>query len=92
MYRVLLVDDEKNDLDGICRNISWMDYGMEVSATACNGKQGLELARQIHPDVIVTDVSMPVMNGLEMVREYRKEDPNVTTVFMTCLRQTKNSL
>lgn len=84
MYNILLVDDDKRDLEGISKNINWIDYGMEICAVACNGQQGLSLAKEKNPDIIISDISMPVMNGLDMVKDYKKIKPDVMVIFMTC--------
>ena len=87
MYNVLIVDDDERDLDGIMNNINWIDYGMEICCTARNGMQGLTMAIENVPDIIISDISMPVMNGLDMVKEYKKINPGVMVIFMTCFEE-----
>ncbi len=70
-YRVLLVDDEEELREGIRRKIDWSGLGFALSGTAENGVEALELAEQLHPDVVLTDIKMPYMDGLELCRRLR---------------------
>ena len=74
MYTVLIVEDELLVSIGLRNMISWSDLDMVIIGEARNGSEGLELYRSKHPDVILTDIKMPVMDGLEMIEQIRKED------------------
>lgn len=67
MIRVLLVDDEPLVLVGIQSMLKWEDYGAEVVGTARNGAQALELIEKHRPDLVFSDIKMPVMDGLELM-------------------------
>ncbi|MHC4743918.1 MAG: response regulator [Planctomycetota bacterium] len=69
--RVLVVDDEMHIVHVVA--IKLRNNGYEV-ITANNGAEALELARQENPDIVVTDYQMPVMSGLELVKELRGDD------------------
>ena len=84
MYRVLLVDDCLPDLSGIINNIDWSALKCEIVGTAPNGEIGIKKARKLKPDIIITDVSMPKMNGIEMTREIRAEMPDISFIFISC--------
>ncbi len=73
MTKVIIVDDEMMARNGVVSAIEWKKLGMEVVGTASNGKEGLILAERVNPDVIITDVRMPVMDGLEMVKALREK-------------------
>ena len=84
MVKLLLVEDdaslayiEKTGLEDIIG-------GYDVT-TAANGKEGLQAWRQIHPDVIISDIDMPVMNGFEMVERIRETDGDVIIIFTSAL-------
>ena len=84
MIKLLLVEDdeslayiEKTGLEDIIG-------GYEVS-TACNGKEGVKMWEQTHPDVIISDIDMPVMNGFEMVERIRETDGDVIIIFTSAL-------
>lgn len=84
MVKLLLVEDdaslayiEKTGLEDIIG-------GYDVT-TAANGKEGLQAWQQIHPDVIISDIDMPVMNGFEMVERIRETDGDVIIIFPSAL-------
>ena len=65
-YKVLLADDEKEIRQGIIQKIDWKANGFILAGDAANGREALELAQKIHPDVVMTDIKMPFMSGLEL--------------------------
>ena len=67
--KVLLADDEYLIREGLRDNVPWAAHGMEVIATAEDGEQALELARQYRPDLLITDICMPFMDGIEMIKK-----------------------
>lgn len=67
-YRVLLVDDEEDIRVGISRKMDWAALGFTLVGEAENGREALELAEQLKPDVLLTDIKMPFMDGLELCR------------------------
>ena len=73
MYKVLIVDDEPIVREGLEWIIEWEKYNYQIVDTAENGKEGLEKIRLLQPDLVVTDIRMPEINGIEMVRQARKE-------------------
>ena len=74
-YRVLLVDDEEEIRTGISRKIDWEAVGFSLVGEAGNGEEALELAEQLRPDVVLTDIKMPFMDGLELCRRLRQSLP-----------------
>lgn len=74
MLKALIVDDEYLVRAGIRETIEWSDYGVEIIGDAANGLEGLDLALAHHPHVIVTDVRMPYMNGLEFLEKLKEHD------------------
>lgn len=67
-YRVLLVDDEEDIRVGVSRKMHWEKLGFSLVGEAENGQDALELAEKLRPDVVLTDIKMPFMDGLELVR------------------------
>ena len=65
-YRVLLVDDEEDIRVGISRKIDWEGLGYALVGEAENGRDALELAESLQPDVLLTDIKMPFMDALEL--------------------------
>ena len=66
---VLVVDDDKILLDDITSMYDWQGGGFQVVATAVNGVQALTLFRQFHPQLVITDIVMPGMNGIDLLRD-----------------------
>lgn len=73
MYRVLLVEDEDIIRKGIRNSVDWETYGCIVVAEAENGEKGKQLIKQLKPDIVITDINMPVMDGLTMIAETKCE-------------------
>ena len=78
--RVLLADDHRILLEGL-QNL--LETEFEVVGKAEDGKALVKAAKNLHPDVIVADISMPLLNGIEAVRQIRKVDPQIKIIFLT---------
>lgn len=72
MLKVLLVDDEEEIREGMARGIDWHSLGFEAPMTAENGVEALEIAEKQRPDVIITDIQMPLMDGLDFIEKASK--------------------
>lgn len=68
MHRVLLVDDERYVIDSLRATIDWRKHGFEVVGEARNGASALEMIDALRPDLVFTDIRMPGMDGLELIR------------------------
>lgn len=83
LISVMIVDDEKMILEDLSTMIDWEVAGYQIIATAFNGKQALRKYRELHPQVIFTDIRMPFMDGIEMISEIRKTDEKVSIILLT---------
>lgn len=83
MLKVLVVDDEKLVRKGIVLGVDWQALGCMVVAEASNGLEGLEAAEKYNPDLIITDIKMPKMDGIEMLRRLRQINKYVYVIFLT---------
>ena len=81
--KVMLVDDEQMAVKYLKSLINWDIYGMELTPPAANGKDALALFRKYRPDIIITDITMPVMNGLELAAAIRTLSDSTYIVFLT---------
>jgi two-component system, response regulator YesN len=83
MIKILLIDDEVMIRKGIRTSIDWESYGMVIIGEASNGKEGLEKAFELKPDIILIDVRMPVMDGLEFTKIIKQRTPEVRTIIIS---------
>lgn len=85
MYRVIIVEDEFIVRYGIRSMIEWESIGMEVIGEAGNGRDALELMAAGLPDILITDIKMPVMDGIELIAEVRKLSPDLKILILSNL-------
>lgn len=69
MYKILIVEDEEIIRRGICNAIPWEESGCRVIGEAGNGEEGIRKIEELRPDIVITDINMPVMDGLEMIAQ-----------------------
>lgn len=67
MYRLIIVEDEEIIRKGLVHTIDWLSMGFIVVGEAENGEKGLNLIKELNPDLVITDIKMPFINGLEML-------------------------
>lgn len=89
MIKLLLVEDDTNLSYIVHSGLQEIIGGYEV-ITAFNGKEGLEAWREHHPDIIISDIDMPVMDGFEMVRLIRETDGDTPILFASALTSPKD--
>ena len=80
--RIVIVDDHAVVRRGV-RALLESQPGWEVIAEATTGREAVELVRRLHPDVIVMDISLPELNGLEATRQIAKESPDTEVLVLT---------
>ncbi len=83
LISVMIVEDEKLTMEDLKTIIDWEACGYKIAATAFNGKQGLKKYRELHPQLIFTDIRMPFMDGIDMISQIRKENQKVSIVLLT---------
>ncbi|WP_319005497.1 response regulator transcription factor [Metabacillus litoralis] len=83
MYKVLLVDDERIILEGISRIINWEDLGTTLIGTARNGLEAYDFIHKQKPDIVICDIKMPGMNGLQLVELMAKEHPSIKFIILS---------
>lgn len=84
MFSILIVDDNKSDREGIRDLINWTELEIEVVGVGINGEDGFQKAIQFKPDFVLTDISMPIMDGITMTRKIKQEILGTKFVFMSC--------
>ncbi|MBR1892843.1 MAG: response regulator [Lachnospiraceae bacterium] len=82
-YSVMLVDDEEDVIEIIRRKLNWEEMGFCVTASAHNGVEALETAEELQPDVVMTDIKMPYMDGLTLARKLKEQNPKVKIIIFS---------
>ncbi|WP_414838833.1 response regulator [Carnobacterium sp. TMP28] len=83
MYSILLVDDEQYIRQSIIELVEWEKKGFFILGEAGNGEEALEVMEKNVPDILITDIRMPVMDGIELSRQIREKHPSVKIVFLS---------
>ncbi|MFW6329461.1 MAG: response regulator [Alkalispirochaetaceae bacterium] len=83
MYRIVLIDDEQVVREGMAESIPWGEHGFHLVAACRDGRDGLEAIRRHQPQVVLTDICMPFVDGLEVASTVREELPATRTIFLT---------
>ncbi len=86
MYKVVIIDDEPIIVTGLTKLVPWQKYDCEVVATAADGQEGLELIRQVLPDIVFSDIYMPRMDGLLMTAALKSEFEDMELTILTGYR------
>lgn len=87
MYKVAIIDDEPLIVEGLSKTMSWEKWNCKVAGYAYNGREGMELIRREHPDIIITDINMPEMDGLRMIAGLKSEFPDMQLIILTGYRE-----
>lgn len=83
MLRVILADDEEIIREGIFHCIDWERAGCIVVGQAEDGEQALEMVEELKPDLIITDIRMPFLNGLEFIQKIRRHSPDIFVIIVS---------
>lgn len=95
MYRILIVEDEPDIRSGIINNCKWEEHGFSPAFAAINGKDALEQMAAHLPDFVITDIKMPIMDGMSLLQEASKRYPDMLFALLTGYEDfsyAKNSL
>ncbi|CAN7255092.1 response regulator [Paenibacillus sp. LjRoot153] len=83
MYKVLLVDDEKLSRDSIASLVEWDHHELQLIGAAKNGFEALDLVDKELPDIVITDIKMPVMSGLELIGKIKEKRSDIIFVVLS---------
>lgn len=87
MYKVLIVEDEILVRLGLKNSIQWEEFNMEVVYDVPDGQAAWEIYEKHRPDLIITDLKMPVMGGMELIEKIREKDRDTVIVILSCLEE-----
>ncbi|MFC9711898.1 response regulator [Paenibacillus sp. NPDC056933] len=83
MYKVFIVDDEPFIIEGLYDILDWSSFEMEIVSHAGNGQAALNALSSQPVDILITDISMPIMNGLDLIREARRLQPDIKVIILS---------
>ena len=87
MYKMLVVDDEPNMVEGITHGINWRQYDIEEVFAAYNALEAMDICGQERPEIILTDIRMPGMDGLEFIEKVRTELPDSEILLISAFEE-----
>ena len=79
---IAIIDDESLVRLGIKSSVEWENYGYEIVGEADNGQNGLEMIQQKQPDIVLLDICMPVMDGIEVLKQLQQWKLTVRSLFL----------
>jgi len=85
LFKVLIAEDEMLVRVGLKNAIAWDKFGMTVIADVPNGQEAWEVYNREAPDIIITDIKMPVMDGMELITRVRERDQTTKVIILTCM-------
>ena len=83
MIKLLIVDDEAKTRNGLLNHIDWVDIGIDIIQSAASGAEAIALCQDFLPDIILSDIRMRGMSGIELCEEIRKLNPNCKIIFIS---------
>lgn len=83
IFSIILADDEQQILYGMKKGIEWEKLGFRVAGVAQNGKEALELMEEVHPDLVISDIKMPFMDGLELAKHIHEDYMNTKVILFS---------
>lgn len=87
MYKIFVVEDEHIENEAICRMIEQSGESWSVAGTAFSGTEALEKIAETHPDIILLDIHIPEVDGLEVLRRIKKDDPFKKVIIITAFNE-----
>ncbi|NJP41705.1 response regulator [Oscillospiraceae bacterium HV4-5-C5C] len=87
MYRVLIIEDEILVSIGLKNMLNWQKFNMQVIGEAPNGQAGYRMYQEKKPDLILTDIKMPIMDGLKLIQAVRQNDKTTRFIILTCYQE-----
>lgn len=85
MINVLIAEDELLIRMGLESSIPWNELGFHIVATASDGQKAWQAYQRYHPEVLITDIRMPQLDGIELIKRIREEDPRCKIIIITCI-------
>lgn len=84
MYSVMIVDDNRPVLNYLSKSVQWESLGLELKGCFSGSREALLYAQQHGVDIVVTDIGMPEMNGIELITQIKQQQPSLQSVIISC--------
>ena len=79
----MIVEDEELIREGLRKNIEWESLGLEVVGSAENGIEAIQLCKSLKPDILITDIKMPIISGLELIEKVKAENEDIVCIIIS---------
>ena len=83
MVQLLIVDDEPLVQIGIRSMLNWESMGIEIAGTATNGRQAYDIILEKHPEIVITDIKMPIMDGMQLIEKCQSQEHPPLFILLT---------
>lgn len=83
LYRIMIADDEESIRNGIAHTLPWQDWGYEVCALCASGQEVLDRLEECRPDVVLSDIRMPGVDGVELMQRLNRDHPQIKIVILS---------
>lgn len=83
MYKIVIIDDEKWVIEGLKSSINWKEEGFQVVNRGFNGEMALDIVKEDQPDLLITDIRMPGMDGISLLKQIRKNYPGILVMMIS---------
>lgn len=83
IYTVVVADDEDVLREAVCTMVPWAELGFSLAGSASNGLDALQLVEKLEPDLLLTDIRMPFISGIELARQVREVRPAMNIAFLS---------
>lgn len=82
-WKMCVIDDVVAVIDGISKSVKWQEHDIQLAGTATDGEEGLKLIEEVSPDIIITDIRMPKLDGMTLTEQVKSRLPNSKIIFIT---------
>jgi two-component system response regulator YesN len=89
MYKLVIVDDDRIIRKGLSSVIPWKEHGFNLVGVGADGEQGMEIIKEHDPHIVISDIQMPFMNGLEMTKAIKEHNPKTRVILLTGYKDFK---
>ena len=86
-YQIFIIDDEPMIIKGLKELVPWEEINCKICGTAKNGEEGLQMITKLQPDIVISDIRMPKLNGLQMIEKLKEVTKGTKFIVLTSYRE-----